>query len=230
MRNVDVLLAAHPDVIRGLPPELRSKTLLLGFGIDEARFAPSPLPTKPTFLFVGRLIEEKGVRTLLEAFSVVSRVVEDAKLVIVGDGPLMPWIRDYCRDAGLADRVEIVGLVPYDEIPELLSRCSALCLPSVGEPYGMAIVEAMSAGRAVIAVDRAGPSHLLRDDDGGRLVAPNDADALARAMTELGQDAAKLRAMGEANRGHVLAELTCAHMIDQFEAVYEDRLSPGDSA
>jgi glycosyltransferase involved in cell wall biosynthesis len=226
MRDADVLLAAHPEVISGLPSGLRGKTLLLGFGNDETRFVPTPLPVTPTFLFVGRLIEEKGVRTLLEAFAVAARVLEGTRLIVVGDGPLMGWLQEYCRDEGIADLVEIVGVVPHEEIPELLSRCSALCLPSVGEPYGMAVLEAMSAGRAVIAVDRAGPAHLLRRGDGGRLIAANDADALVDAMTELARDPAKLRAMGEANRQHVLAELTCAHMVDQVEAVYERRLTP----
>jgi glycosyltransferase involved in cell wall biosynthesis len=229
MCSADVLLAAHPEVISALPAELQAKAVLLGFGIDETRFAPTPLPERPTFLFVGRLIEEKGVRTLLAAFAAVSRELVEARLMIVGDGPLMPWVRDFCGNGGLADRVEIVGVVPYDEIPEILSRCSVLCLPSVGEPYGMAVVEAMSAARAVIAVDRAGPAHLLRRDDGGRRVPPHDVDALAAAMMELAADPERLGEMGQANRRHVLAELTCTHMVDQVESVYEGGL-PSDGA
>ncbi len=196
--------------------------MLLGFGIDENRFVPTPLPTVPTFLFVGRLIEEKGVRALLAAFAALSKTNADARLLIVGDGPLMPWVRDYCRQHGLVDSVDIVGVVPYEAMPEMLSRCSVLCMPSVGEPYGMAIVEAMSAGRAVIAVDRAGPAHLLRRGDGGRLIPPHDVHALTQAMEELARNLDRLRLMGEANREHVLEELTVAHMVDQFEQVYSD--------
>ena len=225
LADVDVVLIAHPEVISGIPQRLRKKTMLVGFGIDEARFAPTPLPDDPTFLFVGRLIEEKGVRTLLEAFATVSASIANARLLIVGDGPLMPWVRDFCRETPLAGAVEIVGPVPYDAIPEVLSRCSALCMPSVGEPYGMAIVEAMSAGRAAIAVDQAGPAHLLRRGDGGRLIPPHDVTALARAMTELAQDPDGLRQMGAANRTQVLNELTVSHMVDQFEAVYAGRSS-----
>jgi glycosyltransferase involved in cell wall biosynthesis len=161
-------------------------------------------------LFLGRLDPEKHVLALVHAFAKVRAALPDARLALAGDGPL--------REAVEGDGVRVLGNVPHRDVPALLAQCDLLCLPSVGEPYGMALLEAMAAGRAVVAGPGPGPSFLV-DEDGGRIVEP---DALASTLIELLSDPALTARMGAHNRERVERELSLVRFVESVEAVYEE--------
>jgi glycosyltransferase involved in cell wall biosynthesis len=170
----------------------------------------SPAPGTRTVLFLGRLDPEKHVLALVHAFAKVRAALPDARLALAGDGPL--------REAVEGDGVRVLGNVPHRDVPALLAQCDLLCLPSVGEPYGMALLEAMAAGRAVVAGPGPGPSFLV-DEDGGRIVEP---DALASTLIELLSDPALTARMGAHNRERVERELSLVRFVESVEAVYEE--------
>jgi glycosyltransferase involved in cell wall biosynthesis len=152
-------------------PEARGKTEVIDSGVDLDRFAVTPAPPDgPRYLCIASLIERKNVVRLADAFA----RVEQGTLTFVGDGPL----RDQLEGR---DGVELVGRIPYDRIPEQIAASQVVCQPSLIEPFGQALLEAMACGRSVVATRIGGPPEFV-PADAGVLVDPADEDALAAAL------------------------------------------------
>lgn len=224
LARADVLLASLPEVRSALVPGDAARAHVLGFGIDASRYEVRPFPGTPRIAFVGRLIENKGIRTLYASFREIVRDRPDVELAVYGDGSLRSWLEDRRARDGLEANIHLLGAVPHSEISEVLCGCSLLCLPSPGEPFGMAILEAMAAGRPVVAVDRGGPAHLLRDGEGGILVPADDPPALAAALMQLVDDPARMTAMGRSNRLKAEGMHSWDVVLDDLEMVYRSSL------
>lgn len=188
----------------------RPKGRLLPPGVDLARFDVEPA-RGATVAFIGRLERSKGVRELVEAFAAVRRRHPDARLVMAGDGSERGWLEQ--------QEVELLGHVPADGIPALLRSAALAVVPSYGEPFGMTVLEAMAAGRAVVATDAGGPHHLVVPGT-GRLVPVGDVGALADAIASLLDAPDELAATGLAAREHVERNYSLDAMLDALEQVY----------
>jgi glycosyltransferase involved in cell wall biosynthesis len=222
LARASCLLVATPDAAAIFPRAMRSKVRVLPFGIDELDLVPcADTAPEPTITFVGRLEPAKNVRKLVDAFALVREHVPGVTLVVAGDGPERGSLEEHRTRLGLADSVRLLGPVSHDRIPELLRSSSIVCLPSDGEPYGMAVLEAMAAGRAVVTRDRGGPRFLLAHDKGEQLVAGGDAGSLADALTRLLGDGKALERIGRQNRERVESTFTLSRMIDELESIYE---------
>jgi glycosyltransferase involved in cell wall biosynthesis len=152
-------------------PEAAGKTEVIDSGVDLERFRVEPAPGgAPRFLCVGALTERKNVRRLAEAFERLG----EGTLTFVGDGPLR------ARLEGRAN-VELAGSVPHDEIPARIAQARVVCQPSLIEPFGQAVLEAMACGRSVVATRIGGPPEFV-PPEAGLLVDPLDVDALAHAL------------------------------------------------
>ena len=174
-------------------------------GIDVARFLdPEPLPWandgRPRILFVGRFTEpRKGFKYLLRAMPLVHQQFPDARLVVVGTGRPEKY-------AGLMERygvgnVDFVGRVPFDELPRYYASCDVFCAPSVArESFGIVLLEAMAAGKPVVAGDNPGYASVLNHGREGLLAPPKDEQALALALVRLLSDAGLRRQFGSAGR------------------------------
>lgn len=217
------------------------------FGVDPLRFAPdletrartrSALGLEPdTFVvgYGGRLIPEKGVHVLLEAFrGLPEKTVRTAprpRLVIIGDGPERPRLEAAARDAGLASRVHFLGHVPSLRIPETILACDVIALPSLGtrtwtEQFGRILVEAMACAIPVVA------SHCGAVPDvvgaTGELVPPGDAPALAAAIERLRSDPALRQHRAAAGRARATAEFSQARVAEDTVAFYHQILEVGE--
>jgi glycosyltransferase involved in cell wall biosynthesis len=126
----------------------------------------------PAFLAVGSLTERKNVVRLADAFGMLGR----GSLTFVGDGPLRSSLEG-------RERVRVVGRVRHDEIPGYLACADVVCAPSLIEPFGQAVLEAMAAGKTVVATRIGGPPEFV-PPEAGILVDPLDVVALARALEE----------------------------------------------
>jgi glycosyltransferase involved in cell wall biosynthesis len=152
-------------------PEARGKTHTVDSGVDLERFPELPAPDGATrFLHVGSLTPRKNVLRLARAFERLG----EGTLVFVGDGPLRPHLESR---PGIA----LEGLVPHDEIPQLLAQAHVVCQPSLIEPFGQALLEAMATGRSVVATTVGGPLEFV-PPEAGVLVDPADEDALVEAL------------------------------------------------
>ena len=152
-------------------PEARGKTEVVSSGVDLERFAVQPPPDgPPRFLCVGALDERKNVVRLADAFARLG----EGTLTYVGDGPLRGRLDG-------RPGVRLAGRVPHAEIPGLLAESHVLCQPSLIEPLGQALLEAMACGRSVVATRVGGPPEFV-PPAAGVLVDPLDLDALAAAL------------------------------------------------
>ena len=156
-------------------PEARGKTEVVDCGVDVERFSVAPAPVGPlSYLFVGTLTERKNVTRLADAFEGLED--DAATLTVVGEGPLRPALDK-------RPRVRLVGAVPHDRVPEHIAAARVVCQPSLVEPFGQAVLEAMARGRSVVATKIGGPAELV-PDGAGVLVDPLDVGSIRRGLME----------------------------------------------
>jgi glycosyltransferase involved in cell wall biosynthesis len=152
-------------------PDARGKTHVVDSGVDLERFRVEPAPADgPRFLCVGSLTERKNVLRLADAFARLG----EGTLTFVGDGPLRGRLEG-------RERVELAGVVPHDELPARIAAAHVVCQPSLIEPFGQALLEAMACGRSVVATRIGGPPEFV-PPEAGLLVDPLDVDGIARAL------------------------------------------------
>lgn len=183
-------------------------------GIEPDKF-PEPLPVSERrpfrLLAVGRLAEQKGFPTLIEAMTEVASRGVPVELTILGDGPMRGLLQDMITRAGLQDQVRLAGWRDEAGVRADLAGCHALVLPSYAEGLPVVLMEAMVAARPVIATWVAGIPELVHPGRNGWLVPPGDASRLAAAILDAAttpNDA--LVRMGKSARARALAR----HTID----------------
>jgi glycosyltransferase involved in cell wall biosynthesis len=194
---------------------------IVPFGIDADLYVPRPVSGQPTVVFPARLVAAKGIHTLLDAFADARRALPSATLVVAGDGPDRAKVEARAAADDLCGAVRILGPVSHDRVRDLIRESLVVCIPARGEPFGMAILEAMASGRAVIAGDQGGPRFLVADPQGGRLVRPDDRAALAGALIELLGDPVAAAELGRFNRQRVLSQFSLASVCQRLEDAYE---------
>jgi glycosyltransferase involved in cell wall biosynthesis len=179
-------------------PGAAGKTEVVSSGVDLERFAvASPPDGPPRFLCVGALEERKNVVRLADAFAALG----EGTLTFAGDGALRGRLEG-------RPGVRLLGRVPHDEIPGLLAESHVLAQPSLIEPLGQALLEAMAAGRSVVATRIGGPPEFV-PPEAGVLVDPLDGDELVRALhvaAQLPRPNADARAAASAHDVRLQAE------------------------
>lgn len=172
----------------GVPAE---RIELVFNGVDDALFSPRERtharrelgvdPQSRLILFVGALLESKGVGELVAAFERVAPAHPELAVAFVGDGPL----RERCAAlaARFPGRVHVAGAVALPQVATWLGACQVLALPSWNEGTPNVVLEALSSGRRVVATDVGGIPDLITSELMGELVPPRRVDALAAALT-----------------------------------------------
>lgn len=183
-------------------------------GIEPSLFtAPAPLPDAGIRLVsIGRLVAQKGQLLLVAALARARATHPALHLTLVGDGEMRGEIEAAVRAHAMADRVTITGWVDEARVRAELAGAHALVMPSFAEGLPMVVMEAMAAGRPVIATYVAGIPELVQNGETGWLVPAGDVTALAeaiRALAETPRD--RLAAMARAGRARVLRR----HDIDR---------------
>ena len=178
----------------GLP---RDKLKVIPNGIDPAKLLirghadPSEVrarfahPDEKIVLFVGRLVREKGVWVMLDAFKDLLGVVPEAKLVVVGKGPEELYLRDYARRLGLEHKVYFTGFVDDETRNHLYHLCSVAVFPSLYEPFGIVALEAMALGKPVVVSDTGGLGEVVSHGLTGMKFPPGDSRALAGVLADI---------------------------------------------
>jgi glycosyltransferase involved in cell wall biosynthesis len=152
-------------------PEARGKTEVVDSGVDLERFTVQAAPEGPArYLCIGSLIPRKNVLRLASAFERLG----EGTLTFVGDGPLRAQLEG-------RPGIELTGALAYDRIPAQIAAARVVCQPSLIEPFGQAVLEAMACGRSVVATRIGGPPEFV-PPDAGVLVDPADEDALVEAL------------------------------------------------
>ena len=194
--------------VKQLEPTIRERAQCIYVGkptqADCGIFERSP---HPLIFMVGRLVAEKGFDLAIAAFSEVHKRHSSAQLLLAGKGPMHEALRELIDHYGLNDSVQLLGEVSAEALDEYYGRSWFTLVPSRhSESFGLVALEAMQAGRPVIASKTGGLPEVIEDGITGRLVEPNSAAALAQAMLELLNDPIGIIKMGQAakERAHSL--------------------------
>lgn len=221
--------AAEALALEGVPPD-RVRVSPPGIDVDHfSRSCSRPAADEPHLvLSIGRLVWEKGHQDLLRALALLERRGRrDVRVLVVGTGPEEGRLRAVARDLGVADRVELRGFVPHDQVPALLAQASCLVLASLPTPYweeqfGMVLTEAMAARVPVVAA----ASGAIPEVAGGygTLFPSGDWVGLAQVLAEGPLAGAPgTRATSDSGR---LERFTAAAAAGRLRAAYEELLSP----
>jgi glycosyltransferase involved in cell wall biosynthesis len=155
---------------------------------------------KRVVLFAGRLIERKGIESLIGAFQNVATRFPDTVLLLVGDGPIRPKLESQAGSLN-GTRIHFTGNVKVDDLAAHYGLADLFVLPSLEEVWGLVINEAALASLPMVVTSCCGAAaDLVRDGVNGFVVAPNDTEALQLAMTKILADPQSAKRMGEESR------------------------------
>ena len=222
-----------------------SMTQVLPYGADLTALA-DPLnaaalrqrwgigPDDPIIVTVGRLVAKKGYEYLVRAMPATLRAVPNARFVIVGDGAERQRLEQLAATLGVGDRLTITGMVKWNEVPGFLHFGDIFVLPSIHDDDGNvdglpnSLLEAMAAGKPVVASRVAGVPMAVEDGHTGFLVTERQPEQLAAALTNLLSQPDLARQMGQAGRRRVEVDFNWGTIAQAFVRMYrqsQDKLS-----
>ena len=201
------------------------------YGLDVSPYRPDVLPpsrggadTRPTLGVLARLAPQKGHRVLFDALPSIVAEIPNVQARIVGHEELstVDELRAYAAGRGIADHVTFEGFCA--DVPALLADLDVFVLPSLWEGFGLVLLEAMAAGRPVVA-SAVGPiPEIVVDGETGLLVPPGDSDALARAVVRVLRDPDLAARLGRAGRARVETHFGLDGMVSRTDALYQELL------
>jgi len=173
---------------------------------------------RPIVLTVARLDQQKGHTYLFEAIS----QVQDAIFVMAGNGPEKAALEAQTRKLGIDERVIFLGY--RNDIPDLLASCDLFVLPSIYEGLPLTVLEAMAAGKPVVATAVGGTPEAVLDGETGFLVPPRNPPAVAKAIHIILSNPSLASKMGAAAKARVQREFSSATMVQRITQTYEEVL------
>lgn len=207
-----------------LPPE---RVDVVGGSVDTTVFHPGAERTQRDevrLLFVGHVAANKGVRTVFDAFAQLAPTRPGLRLVIAGSGDdeLIVLMQADAEAAGLQDRLELLGFVEHEDLPDLYRSADIFAAPSAWEGgLGMVYLEAMACGIPVVATGAGGAAEGVLDGKTGFLLERGDLPEATRAIEVLVDDPDLRRAMGRDARAHVEARFAVEPYARRVEMSYQ---------
>jgi glycosyltransferase involved in cell wall biosynthesis len=222
-------------IIEGVGPDRIS---VVPAGLDCERFKPAEKNEQVAeklgiskdlirILFVGRLVPEKGIFDLLNAFSILLRNVQNVELLIVGSGSssMQIQISQLVENLKIGGKVKFLGSIEYSNMPQIHNLADVFCLPSIptktwAEQFGYSMVEAMACGKPVVSTSTGSIPEVVKDRATGILVKPNDPRGLESALEELILNKQERDAFGSNAREWVLQKFEANKVAGQLADIY----------
>lgn len=211
------------------------KIVLNPYGVSLKRFTgANPGAAMPRFLAVGRMVEKKAPHLTVLAFSRVLAEVADARLIMIGDGPLMGACRDLAVGLGVEDAIDFLGAQPPSRVAEEMKLARAFVQHSVEASNGdcegtpVAVLESSAAGLPVIASRHAGIPDVVVDGETGLLFDERDVDCMTAGMLQAAHDAPLCQRLGEAGQRRVSSYFTIGQSVGRLQRVL-DAAARGES-
>ena len=199
------------------------------YGINCNDFAGAePADSPPVFLAVGRFVEKKAPQLTLKAFASVLRSMPDARLRMIGDGPLLEECRELSDELTIANAVTFLGAQPHEAVREEMRAARCFVQHSVeaangdceGTPLG--ILEAGASGLPVVSTRHAGIPDVVIEGETGFLVDERDVDEMAKNMLRLAQDPELAGRLGRAARKRIESDFSERRSLGQLWTIIED--------
>jgi len=204
------------DMSRFCPDEERRKAMRFTLGIAA---------DQPTVLAVGRFAEAKNHASMLRAFTYVIEARPNALLLLVGQGPLLDETRGLAQALHLGDSVRFLGI--RNDVPDLMRASDLYLMSSLWEGLPIVLLEAAASGLPAVATDVGGNASAVNDGISGRVVPPNDDEALAAAVVEvLNMSQEARRSWGRAACQLVLSSFSLEAVVDQWLELYASLMEP----
>ena len=203
------------------------KVCVIPMGVDlQYRFVPAATSAcGDSLLFVGRLVEKKGLRHLFEAMPLILRQRPQAQLTVVGDGPSRQELENLSLELGLRECVEFRGGVRNVDLPTAYQRAGVVVFPSVigndgdREGFGLVLVEAMGCGCAAVVTDLPAMRDIVSDGKTGLVVSQKNSVQLAKAVVRLMGDSELRSAIAREGRRHVRENFDWARVSRQYASL-----------
>lgn len=201
-------------------------------GVDTDAFCPCDVSKErsPTIVFVGKLVENKGVLDLALSARELLPEFPDLQVWLIGGGEksVVEQLRSIAMQVPRSDFLQLRGFVPHDELPQTLSRAHVFAAPSIyeGGP-GFVYLEAMSCGIPVVACSGSGASEVIASDETGILVPPKDGQALTGALRRLLSEDASRDEMGRRARQYVVTHADSRACLQRLVEFYESVIARG---
>ncbi len=234
LKNADVVIACSRSVADlagryyGISP---AAVEVVHCGVDTDVFFPQPgvlCNNRPTVLFVGQIVENKGTHVLAEAVLSLRGKYPDICLQLLGAGrEVVGMVESMCRACGGEGNVEFHGFVPLEKLPDFYRRAHVFCLPAEYESFGQVYIEAMACGCPVIASNSGGGAEIVTDGHTGLLVPPNDVRAVAAAIDRMLCDADLRQRVSEAGLRRVRDYFAMDKYIQRVVAAYDKAIAIG---
>ncbi len=184
----------------------------------------------PLLVFVGRLVEEKGVDDLIRAVAIVADALPDVTAIILGEGPDRPRMEALSAELGVGDRIVFLGWMQPDAVPDYLSAADVFVGPSKRaksggvEGQGLTFIEAMLAGTPVIATRSGGIVDAVQDGRTGLLVSENEPEEIAAAIRRLVRNPELAQRLAARGREMVMSEFSRETTAHAFNALFAARM------
>ena len=214
-------------------PHVREKVRIIPMGVDTSFFRPrrsrkpKSLRGKKIILFVGRLSDQKGVQYLVEAMPSILSREKDALLFIIGEGPHRKELEALAGSYGMGHAVRFLGGLPQEKVAMYHGMCDVFVLPALAnrtgtEALGLALLEAMASGCAVVGTDVGGIPSAVSHGKTGILVRQKNADDLAASITALLKNRKKASALGRRASSFISRNYSWEQIAKKFDRAYRD--------
>jgi glycosyltransferase involved in cell wall biosynthesis len=235
MAECDHILGVSRNTLEStVPPEFMHKASVAYNGVATEIYSPgSPtvgavrkhgLENRKVILTVCRLENQKGLDYMIGAMRKLAKKDKSYLWVLVGTGSLLAKFESLRKDAKLRDNYLLIGeKITESEIVDLYRACDLFVLPSVWEPFGMVLCEALSCGKPVVSTTAGGIPEVVSPDC-GMLVSPKDGDALAGAIEKMFSSPKRMRKMGAAGRSRVTRLFTWDRTAECYRKLYDSLL------
>ena len=219
----------------GAPPR---RITVVPYGVDTEQFKPNQRARTesrarlgieddvPLLVAFGRLVEKKGFAYLIDAAAALKREYPALRVVIAGEGDLEGALRERAGSAGVADRVQLIGVIPQHAVPALLAAADVAVAPSIHDEAGNvdglpnAVMEIMASGTPLVATRAGGIAAVATDGETARLVPERSASALADAIAALLRQPSLGVQIGLRARQTVCREYSWSRVAEAFDEIY----------
>ena len=208
----------------------RNRIVSIPNGVDLERFSVKKSSSRvpawfsgvsgdgPVIGTVGRAVVEKGQGILVRAMVRLVKLFPGIKCIFIGEGPLKNDLEQMAVSLGVRENCIFPGV--FDEIERVYPLMDLFVLPSIREPFGLVVLEAMATGTPVVATAAGGPADFLRSGANGMLVPPKNSDALAEAIADLLSDPAKRKRIAAAGYRTAHQRFGIEKTVAEIERVY----------
>lgn len=213
-------------------PADKLKVIPNAIELGDLAFEPQKAPLRQSFarpeekiiFYIGRLVPEKGIQTLLQAVPAVLREVPEAKFILAGKGPYEEELKRMSREMGLEHKVQFIGYIEDTVRNALYDYAEVAVFPSFYEPFGIVALEGLATKTPLVVSDTGGLREIVKHEKNGLLFPPGDGDALARRIIRLLKEPGLAKRLAEKAYHDVLRDYTWSGVAQKTLGVYQEIL------